>query len=167
MLFAHDPSKEDALKFSRFDADSPFSTTTRQIQLEDQSWPSAEHYLQASLARSPTWAEKIKAAADGKAAYKLGNVWYRRKRDNWKKLRRVLMTRALYTQAMMYPEVKQALLETGEEMLLETSAYDHYWGLGRDQRGLNMLGKVWMDVRKKIREDESTSLDSSADQQND
>ena len=152
-MFAHDTSKEKAISFSRFDNDSPFSTSSHPIELEDQTWRSAEHYVQANLARNSDYAARIKEAGTAQEAYKLGNVWYRRKRDNWKNLRRVLMTRALYTKAMMYPEVKQALLDTGDEDLLETSAYDHYWGLGRDQRGLNMLGKVWQDIRKKIRED--------------
>ena len=61
------------------------------------------------------------------------------------------MTRGLYTKCMMYPEVKQALLEIDPaQLIIETSAYDHYWGIGRDQRGINMLGKVWMDIRQKL-----------------
>jgi hypothetical protein len=153
MLFDHDPAKENAIQFSRFDSESPFSSAYGPLRLEDQDWLSAEHYLYANLAKSPGHANKIKQASSPQEAYKLGNAFFSRKCANWKKVRRVLMTRALYTQAMMYPEVKQALLDTGEEMLLETSAYDHYWGLGRDQRGLNTLGKVWMDIRQKIRDD--------------
>lgn len=49
-------------------------------------------------------------------------------------------------------EVRDYLLATGELTILETSLYDHYWGLGRDQRGLNILGHVWMDIRTKLRQ---------------
>lgn len=152
-MFSHDSTKEQAIHFSRFDLESPFSTGSHPIELENEKWRSAEHYFQAQLVRDSAYAEKIKNAETAQEAHKLGNAWFRRKKAKWKNLRRVLMTRALYTKAMMYPEVKQFLLNTGDHLILETSAYDHYWGIGRDQLGENMLGKVWMDVRKKIRED--------------
>lgn len=156
-MFAHDTTNEDAIKFSRFDATNLLSTASHPIQLDGEHWPSAEHYVYANLAKNPEYGERIKNAESALDAYNLGNSWFRRKRSDWKTLRRVLMTRALYTKAMMYPEVKQALMETGDEKLIETSLYDHYWGIGRDQRGTNMLGKVWEDIRKKIREDEQNS----------
>jgi len=62
------------------------------------------------------------------------------------------MTRALYTKVQMYDEVKQALLDSTDELMIETSLYDYYWGVGRDQRGENQLGKIWMSIRKKITE---------------
>ena len=152
-MFTHDTSIEKAIRFSRFDSTHLLSTASHPIELEGEHWRSAEHYLQASLARTASHVARIKLAASALEAYRLGNVWYRRKRENWKSLRRVFMTRALYTKAMMYPDVKEALLNTGDESIIETSAYDHYWGIGRDQRGVNMLGKVWENIRSKIRED--------------
>ena len=158
-MFAHDLSKEDALAFSHFDEENLLSpASAHPIELEGEQWKTAEHYLQAQLARNSEYATLIKNAGSAREAHRLGNVWYKRKCKNWKNLRRVLMTRALYTKAMMYPAVKAFLLETGDQKIVETSLYDHYWGLGRDQRGENMLGKVWMDIRKKIREDAASDL---------
>ncbi|WP_339074380.1 NADAR family protein [Teredinibacter turnerae] len=154
-MFAHDLTKENAVRFSRFDPENLFSTVSAHpLELEAEVWPSAEHYFQAQLAGSDSWREKIKAAPTPAQAYKLGCVWYKRKVRGWKNLRRVMMTRALYTKVQMYPAVRDALLSTGDETILETSLYDHYWGIGRDQRGDNMLGKVWMDIRRKLRETE-------------
>lgn len=152
-MFAHDTKKENAYRFSRFDVDHLLSTVSRHpIELEAETWASVEHYFQAQMAGSDTWAEKIKSAQTPELAHKLGNVWYKRKKRGWKNLRRVMMTRALYTKAQMYPAVKEEILNTGDELILETSMYDHYWGIGRDQRGENMLGKVWMDIRRKLQE---------------
>ena len=92
------------------------------------------------------------SAPTGKAAHDFVSPWYRKKVKDWKKKRRVLMSRALYTKAQMYSEVREALLETGDRLILETSLYDHFWGVGRDLRGENMFGRVWMDIRKKIQE---------------
>lgn len=152
-MFAHDTEKEKAYKFSHLDTDHPLSTASAHpIELEGETWTTAEHYYQVQIAGSKAYAERIRQAPDAAAAHRLGQVWWRRKCRDWKNKRRVLMTRALYTKVQMYPEVREALLDTGDQLILETSAYDHYWGIGRDQRGDNMLGKVWMDIRKKLQE---------------
>ena len=49
-------------------------------------------------------------------------------------------------------DVASALLDTGDQLIIENSAYQHFWGIGRDQRGENQLGNIWMDVRQKLRE---------------
>lgn len=163
-MFQHDTLLEKALSFSRFDTSHWLSPCSEHpFVLEDETWPTAEHYFQASIVASPAMANKIRQADSGEQAYELGKPWYRRKRKDWKSVRRVLMTRALYTKAMAHPEVKRALLETGEQMIVETSLYDHYWGIARDQRGENTLGKVWMAVRDKIRADQQAATDTAGD----
>jgi ribA/ribD-fused uncharacterized protein len=53
-----------------------------------------------------------------------------------------------------FPDLRRALLETGERPLVEDSPYDFVWG-GRDRRGgyggRNLLGVVLMAVRAEIR----------------
>lgn len=151
MIFEHKNEHQHSIQFSRLDQSSPFSTvSSHPFELEEYLWPSAEHYYQAHKFEGLAYAQRILAANTGQQAYDLGNRWFKRKVKDWKRKRRVLMTRALYRQVSEYKEIRQALLDTGDQLLLETSLYDHYWGIGRDQRGENMLGKVWMDIRNKI-----------------
>ncbi|MFT7223392.1 MAG: ribA/ribD-fused uncharacterized protein [Cellvibrionaceae bacterium] len=151
MLFEHDPTLEEAVQFSRFDEDHLLSTASRHsFQLEDRVWPTAEHYYQAHKFEGKVYAQSIIIAKTGKEAYSLGNRWLKSKVTDWKRMRRLWMTRALYRKAREYPEVKDALLATGDNLIIETSLYDHFWGIGRDQRGKNILGKVWMDIRKRL-----------------
>ena len=153
-MFKPDLTFENALRFSRFDEDDLLSTfSPHPIFLEDRQWPTVEHYVQAQLAANANHRENIARADTPQLAYQLGNPWYRRKRKGWKNLRRVLMTRGLYTKCMMYPEVKEFILASGDQLITETSAFDHYWGIGRDLRGENMLGKIWMDIRNKLNND--------------
>ncbi len=149
-MFKPNLTFENALRFSRFDEEDLLSTfSPHPILLEDRHWPTVEHYFQAQLAAGN--GHNIAQAESPQEAYRLGNPWFRRKRKGWKNLRRVLMTRGLYTKCMMYPEVKEFILASGDQLITETSAFDHYWGIGRDLRGENMLGKVWMDIRGKLR----------------
>lgn len=150
-MFLHDTTLEDAVRFSRFSLDSPFSTTSDYpFELDGHHWKTAEHYYQAAKFKGLDYADSIMVAETGEDAYKLGNRWLKRKVNDWKANRQLYMTRALYRRVMEYPDVKEALLATGDTLLVETSLYDHFWGLGRDQRGENKLGKVWMDIRNKL-----------------
>ncbi len=150
-MFSHNLAYENALSFSRFDTEHFLASHSGPgFELEDRHWPTAEHYYQALKFPEGTYRERIAAASTAQEAHKLGNVWWRRKRVDFKQVRKTLMTRALYSKAIQNPEVAQALLATGEQLILENSAYEHFWGIGRDQRGNNVLGKIWMDVRKKL-----------------
>ncbi len=152
-MFAPDTTFEQAVIFSRFDAVHPLATCAHAILLEEQRWKSAEHYAHAMVAGTRELAERIRNAPTALAAYKLHKPWYRKKKRGWKSRRRFYMTRALYTQVQMYPRVREFLLNTGERLLVESSLYDHYWGIGRDLRGDNMTGRIWMDIRQKLRAD--------------
>lgn len=152
-MFAQDNSLESAHSFSRFDPESPFSTVSAHpIALEDCEWPSVEHYYQAKKFAKPSVVDDILKTDSGYAAYKLGNRWWKwGKAKHWQRNRRLMMTRALYTKLQSHQEVRDALMATGDEKIIETSLYNPYWGIGRDQRGENMLGQIWMDIRARVR----------------
>lgn len=154
MIFNIANNLEEALRFSRFDEQHLLSTVSpHSFVLDDETWATAEQCYQAQkYSNNPTYRERIAKAATAQEAYKLGNRWWPLKRGDFKHVRRVLMTRACYCKAQQNPEVGEYLLATGEQKIVEISLYDHYWGVGRDLRGRNMLGEVWMDVRRRMRE---------------
>lgn len=138
-------------QFSRFDTTNPLSTcSAHPILLEDVNWLTCEHYVQAKSLRADKHAEKVVSMPTGEQAHKYGNAWYRANIPNYQTLAPVFMRRALFTKVQMYDEVRETLLNTGEQDIIEMSLYDHFWGIGRDQRGHNHLGKAWMDIRDKI-----------------
>ena len=153
-MFIHPTKFDNAILFSRLDENSVLSTVSdHEIFLEEERWKTAEHYFQiSSVVREPI-RQKMRELSSGIAVYKLGKPWYRRKRSDFKSVRIALMTRALYTKVQMYEEVRQALVETQDQLIVETSAYDHFWGVGRDQRGENKLGEIWMNIRTRITAD--------------
>lgn len=146
---------EDSKFLSRLDPRELLGTVSNHpIQLEDRVWPTVEHYVQAIQFENGDKQEKIRMAASTDAARKLGKTgWFKKNRKNWKSLRFVYMTRAIYTKCKAYPEIAEALLATQEEHLVENDQYDYYWGCGRDRRGENAFGRVLMQVRAKLREE--------------
>jgi len=157
MLFNIKNDFDEALRFSRFDDGHLLSTVSaHSFVLDEETWATAEQCYQAQkYSNNPDYRARILTAGSAQEAYKLGNRWWPLKRGDFKRVRRVLMTRACYCKAQQNPEVAAYLLGTGDQKLAETSLYDHYWGIGRDLRGLNMLGEVWMDVRRRLRQREA------------
>lgn len=148
-------SNEKALQISRLDPTEVLGCAiARQFLLDGHPWPTAEHYYQAMKYSGQDRALAIREAGSVRQARKLGRGWFKRKRPDWEKVRVVVMTRAIYTQCRTWPEFAEALLATGDSEILEVSNYDHFWGIGRDQRGDNHYGKILMDVRAKLRTEE-------------
>ncbi len=153
MIFKPDIEMENAHRFSRFDEQDLLSTySSHAFQLENSTWSTVEHYYQSHKFQN-SYGAQIAETLTPREAYELGNKWFKPKRRDFKQVRNVLMSRALYSKAIQNEEVKNYLLETEDKLIIETSLFDHYWGIGRDQRGMNNLGKLWMEIRKKIRSD--------------
>ena len=51
------------------------------------------------------------------------------------------------------PTVKNTLIETGFRPIIYTYKYDEYWGLGINDNGQNMLGKLWIEIRSEFYKD--------------
>ena len=150
-MLSADTSEEQFI--SRSDVNEPLSSYSRHgFDLDGKFWPSVEHYFQAMKFEDPAQQEAVRLAKHPAKARRLGRSRFRKLRKNWSKLRRVFMTRALYTKCRAHPEVAERLLSTGDTMLVENSQYDYFWGCGRDRRGHNTYGLVLMDVRSKLRE---------------
>lgn len=146
--------------FSRHDENELLGSASHHpFTLEDKQWPTAEHYYQAMLFNNPDIQAKIQTLPDAKSVEAFTKWRFFQKQKGWKKLRQVLMTRAIYTKCKTYPEVAERLLATGDKNLVENSAYDYFWGCGRDRRAENTYGKVLMNVRNKLREELEASVE--------
>ena len=148
------PENEDDLYFSRYNPDELLgSYANLSFLLENTVWPSVEHYLQAMQYESPAEQERVRNLATPDLAHKESKGrWFKKRRKDWDNLRRVYLTRAVYTQCLSHAAVAERLLGTGDRRLVENDQYDYYWGCGRDRRGTNMYGQVLMSVREKLRE---------------
>jgi len=144
----------DNLYLSRSDVNEELGTFSRHgFFLEDREWPSVEHYYQAMKFENESDREKIRQARHPREARRMGRSRSRKLRPGWRDLRKVYMTRAVYTKCRTYPAIAAKLLATGDRNLLENSQYDYYWGCGRDRRGHNVYGRILMNVRAKLREE--------------
>ena len=147
-------SESNTIYLSRFDENEPLSTYSNHgFDLEGQYWPTVEHYYQAMKFAMPEYREQIRNAETPAIATELGHDRKQKRQKDWKKNRMLMMIRAIYTKCHTYSHIAEKLLSTGNDMIMENSQYDYFWGCGRDRLGRNTYGKVLINVRNKIREE--------------
>ena len=94
----------------------------------------------------------------------LGQQIHNFNQEVWDENKIQIMRDANYYKFTQNPDLKSELLQTGDAILVEASPYDEVWGTGVSTQsikgiyqdatewpGQNLLGKVLMEVRDKIR----------------
>jgi ribA/ribD-fused uncharacterized protein len=121
------------------------------FELDGTRWPTVEHYFQAAKFPGTEHAEAIRLAKTPMLAKRLGRSRALPIRSDWDDIRDDVMRRAVRCKLAAYPELRELLLATGDEELVEDAKNDYYWGRGARGTGKNRLGQILMEVRAEIR----------------
>lgn len=125
------------------------------IDIQGTYWSTVEHYYQAQKfvgSADDAIIPIIHAAATPEQAAALGRDRTRQVRRDWEQVKTQIMHVAVRQKFLTYPDIQSILIATGDELLVENSPTDYYWGCGCDRTGQNYLGKILMSVRQEIRE---------------
>ncbi|MDZ4873800.1 MAG: N-glycosidase [Chroococcidiopsis cubana SAG 39.79] len=125
------------------------------IDIQGTYWSTVEHYYQAQKfvgSANEALIPIIHAAATPEQAAALGRDRTLQVRSDWEQVKTQVMHVAVRQKFLTYPDIQSILIATGDELLVENSPTDYYWGCGCDRTGQNYLGKILMSVRQEIRE---------------
>ncbi|MDD3900674.1 MAG: NADAR family protein [Fermentimonas sp.] len=122
------------------------------IKISGKEWPTSEHYFQAQKFDDINYQKKIQKAHSPMEAAELGRSRSVQIKHNWDIIKDNIMYEAVYAKFTQYPELQELLLSTEDAILIEHTKNDSYWGDGGDGTGKNMLGKILMKVRDKLKE---------------
>lgn len=152
-------SEANTIYLSRYDENDVFGTySDHGFELEERFWPTVEHYYQAMKFADFEYQEKIRNSKSPAIANELGHDTKQKRLKDWKKNRMLMMIRAFYTKCKAYSHIAERLMDTENDMLMENSQYDYYWGCGRDRLGHNTYGKVLINIRKKLQEEKKQGV---------
>jgi len=73
-------------------------------------------------------------------------------RKDWEKVKDEIMQQAVLQKFKAHADIREILLATGDELIVENSPIDYYWGCGKDGSGKNRLGEILMAVREILRQ---------------
>lgn len=119
-----------------------------EIRLPDGTYPTVEHAFQASKTDDPEERAHVRAAPTPAGAKQRGKKV--RLRPDWETVK-VSIMEGLVRQKFADPALREQLLATGDEELVEVNTWnDRFWGVCKG-KGTNNLGKILMKIRAEIR----------------
>lgn len=117
-------------------------------------WPTVEHYFQAQKFEDEAYRERIRVAPGPREAKNLGRTRDLPLRADWDEVKEEVMLAACRQKFATHEEAREVLLSTGDEELVENAPNDAFWGCGPDGQGRNALGRILMQVREELRQNE-------------
>jgi hypothetical protein len=130
-----------------------FSNFSRHgFEIDGKYWRTSEHYFQAQKFVGTEHEEAVRNAKTPKEAASRGRDRKRPLRKDWEQVKDDVMRRAVLKKFETHANIRETLLSTGDEELIENAPGDYYWGIGKTGAGKNMLGKILMEVRQTLRE---------------
>ena len=120
------------------------------FKFEENTWQTSEHFYQASKFEGTEHFYTIRDAKTPREAFNLGNNKYLSIRKDWELVKNSIMKTALRLKFFSNKELKNLLISTNEQEIIENSPIDSYWGSGPDEKGKNFLGKLLMEVRDEL-----------------
>ncbi|KAK7007651.1 DUF1768-domain-containing protein [Favolaschia claudopus] len=123
------------------------------ILYDGKEYPTSEHLYQAFkyMDYRPDIAEAIRTVSKSRdMAFKYSMARIEHQDPNWERLCIAKMEIAIWHKFSQHPDIKQILLDTGDAELVNTSK-DEFWGMGKNKKGRNELGKTLERVRASLR----------------
>jgi ribA/ribD-fused uncharacterized protein len=127
------------------------------VFLKGKKWRTSEHYFQAQKYAGTPREEEIRQAEKPSEAARLGRDRKVKLRQDWESVKDNVMREVVYAKFTQHEELRELLLSTEDATLVEHTENDSYWGDGGDGSGKNMLGKVLMETRERLRKESEAS----------
>ena len=121
------------------------------IMLKGKIWPTTEHYFQAQKFPDTEYEEEIRQVGSPMVAACKGRCRDYPLREDWESVKDDIMLQAVLCKFRTHEDIKEVLLSTGNENIVEKTTNDYYWGCGTKGTGKNMLGIILMQVREILR----------------
>lgn len=159
-FWGHRPSRDGSVTKSCFSQwfEAPFS-------LDGQAYATAEHFMMAGKARTfddLATLEQVHAARTPAEAKALGRKVAGYDDARWNAVRFEIVVQANLAKFSQNAALRDFLLNTGEQVLVEASPVDRVWGIGlaaddpaalvpATWQGENLLGFALMEVRHRLK----------------
>jgi len=112
----------------------------------------SEHYFQAQKFESIEIQETVRNAKTPMEAARIGRNNKYPLRKDWENEKDTVMRTAIAQKFAAHSKLSELLISTGTQEIIEDTTNDYYWGCGKDGTGKNVLGKLLMELREDLQE---------------
>jgi len=95
-------------------------------------------------------AEQIRHAGSPYEAKQISVANKDRKRPDWETEKLEVMEALLREKIKQHPYVREMLIKTQQNRIVEDSPKDTFWGWGPNRDGENHMGRLWMKLREQV-----------------
>jgi len=92
-------------------------------------------------------ADQVAQSRSPWAAMGVARKYANKVRPDWNKIKVNVMKELVLAKYEQNKDVQHNLAKTGTRRIIENSPWDSYWGAGKDGKGKNMMGAIWMELR--------------------
>ncbi|TAL20189.1 NADAR family protein [Patescibacteria group bacterium] len=121
--------------------------SAHKVEYKGVLYMTAEHAYQVAKFKNPIVRKKIKEAPSAYLAREYGQLQTGRK-ENFDKV--TVMKEIMRAKLCQHRDVRELLRQTGNAEIEKNHPDDYFWGTGTDSNGQNIMGKIWMELRKKL-----------------
>jgi N-glycosidase YbiA len=147
-------NKEDQTTIYFFSSPyDPFNNwSPHAVDLWGKRFPSAEHAYQYKkyVDFDKDIAEKILESPSPWAAFQIARENDSKVDTSWHNQKLKIMYEIIKAKVTQNEDVLQQLEKSDGKKIVENSPWDSFWGVGKDGKGENHLGKIWMKIREEI-----------------
>lgn len=126
------------------------NTSAHQVKIWDKMFPTAEHaYQWKKYAEShPHVAERVPLALSPYEVKQISDAYKKEVSSAFLSSKIAVMEEILRAKYAQHKDVEDALTRSGNKNIMENSPTDSFWGIGADGQGENVIGVLWMKIRK-------------------
>ncbi len=134
---------------------SPY--TAHAIEVGGVVYPTVEYAYQCQRYTDPKIIDEIKAARSPVKAWEASTKYKHLQVSEFKdeNYKLEVMKKLMWLKADQHEEIRQALLESGDlQIVKHITTYppgDGFWDDGEDGKGLNHMGRMWMEIREELK----------------
>ena len=103
--------------------------------LDNKTWKTSEHYFQAQKFKNTEYEELIRLAETPMDAAKIGRNKQLPLRNDWENVKDDIMRKAVLAKFSQNSNIKDILISTNNDILIEQTSNDYYWGCGTNGTG--------------------------------
>jgi ribA/ribD-fused uncharacterized protein len=124
-----------------------------ELEFEGETFPTSEHaYQRGKFNNQKHWDWVSQAPEPRFVCIVAHNLFPYDVVPRWSQLKLSRMRAVVRAKFMQNEDLREKLLATYPATLIENSKTDTFWGIGKNGKGKNMLGKLLMEVREELRE---------------
>lgn len=134
---------------------SPY--TSHAIEVLGVVYPTVEHAYQCERYADPKIREEIISARSPVKAWEVSTKYKHLQIPEFKdsNYKREVMKKMMKLKALQHEEVRKALAESENFLIVKHIVTyppgDGFWDDGEDGKGLNQIGKIWMEIREELK----------------